>query len=373
MKNEELPRQRLSDVQTHRVGDATGEWQTPRKTRRPAKPRPVNFKPEMAVPATPPSDTIKSETAPHSAHAPPVEPPAEAPLHPLVAPHHAWLQTRGELWVRSGRVSSSDTDICFHTDYGPLWQDKPTNQDYALVWKGERAGVPTFGIAIGDGLTSSYRSELASQAACSAALHTLVAEMPTGGSRVAVESAVAAALQAVKALAGELALNPERSCPPGQFLATWKYILRQGLFLQTTLTLAWLEDDRLSVGVVGDGGCLVHAVNLAELRIVAQPDLATQEVNALGPGDSGPIPLDHYFEERLKRPFSAVFYSDGVGRGEAPARLIESLASPTLMARKNPAHTFISDAIAGAIEHHSHAFDDNLTIAILRASARWRP
>ena len=120
--------------------------------------------------------------------------------------------------------------------------------------------------------------------------------------------------------------------------------------------------------VVGDGGCLVRAANLGELRIVALPDLATQEVNALGPGDAGPIPLDHFFAQRLERPYQAVFYTDGVGRGAggAPAKLLEALDAPALVAGANPARAFIADAI----QRDPRGFDDNLTLAILRAAAR---
>ena len=304
----------------------------------------------------------------------PTDPPADVLLHARVAPDHDWLRERGELTVRSGVVSSADATVQFHSDFGPLRQDKPTNQDYALVWKGkgERSCVPAIAIAIGDGLTSSYHSELASQAACSAALRALVAEMNSDDSRPAFDSAVAAALKAIKVLRDDLALNPEQSCPPGQFPATWKYILRQGRLFQTTLTLAWLEGDRLRVGVVGDGGCLVRATNLEELKVVAQPDLTTQEVNAIGPGDAGPIPLDQYYDSKnekpLIRPIFAVFYTDGVGRGVGaePAKLIEALDNPAPPSSDNPARTFIAEAI----QRDPHAFDDNLTLAILRAASR---
>ena len=292
---------------------------------------------------------------------------APTPLHSLAASDHAWLRARGELWVGSGTVALPDGSLCFHSDFGPPGQDKPANQDYAVVWRGRRGRVPALGLAIGDGLTSSYHSELGAQAACSAALRRLVAEINPRAPRPAFDSAVAAAVQATKELAEKLAANAAQSCPPGQFLSTWKYILRQGRLLQTTLTLAWLEDDRLCVGVVGDGGCLVRAANFPELRIVALPDLATQEVNALGPGDAGPIPFDHFFDQRLERPYQAAFYTDGVGRGAggAPVKLMEALDASALVAGGNPARAFITDAI----QRDPRGFDDNLTLAILRAAA----
>ena len=57
-------------------------------------------------------------------------------------------------------------------------------------------------------------------------------------------------------LADELARDPEASCPEGQFLSTWKYILKKGGLFQTTLTLAWLDGDYFRIAMVGDGGAL---------------------------------------------------------------------------------------------------------------------
>lgn len=299
----------------------------------------------------------------------PVAPaPATRALHPLVAPNHAWLRARGELWIDSGTVPFPGGTISFHSDFGPLGQDKPTNQDYAAVWRGKRGEIPALALAIGDGLTSSYHSEFGAQAVCSAALRQLVAEFNPESPRAALESAVAAGVRATQDLAAELASNAERSCPPGQFLSTWKYILREGRLLQTTLTLAWLEADRLIIGVIGDGGCLVQAANLAELRIVALPDLATQEVNALGPGAAGPVPLEHFFDQQLERPYQVAFYTDGIGRGSgtSPAKLIAALNTPGLGTATTPARAFITDAI----QRDPKGFDDNLTLAYLRAVAR---
>lgn len=372
------PRTSPGDALTKRPGEGSPKAPVLKKISWPPKSRPGETARETGVSAT--AATLpggsKSEHAP-AAGLPagprdpspgPGTPTLVPPLHPLVAPHHAWLRERGELWVGSGTVPLADGTLSFHSNFGPPGQDKPANQDYAVVWKGKRGGVPAVALAIGDGLTSSYHSELGAQAACSAALRRLVAEINPRAPRPALDAAVAAAVQATKELAGDLAANAEKSCPPGQFLSTWKYILRQGRLLQTTLTLAWLEDDRLCVGVVGDGGCLVRAANLGELRIVALPDLATQEVNALGPGDAGPIPLDHFFDQRLERPYQAVFYTDGVGRGAggAPAKLLEALDAPALVAGANPARAFIADAI----QRDPRGFDDNLTLAILRAAAR---
>ena len=57
-------------------------------------------------------------------------------------------------------------------------------------------------------------------------------------------------------LADELARDPEASCPDGQFVSTWKYILKKGGLFQTTLTLAWLDGDHFRIAMVGDGGAL---------------------------------------------------------------------------------------------------------------------
>ena len=286
------------------------------------------------------------------------------PATQLVVDHHSWLQKHGDLIIASGKVCCAHTTIAIHSDYGPKSQDKPTNQDYAIVWSGyrEKSDRPCFGIAVGDGLTSSYQSDQASQLACSVALRSLVESMLSnpGSTKQALENATGAALQALVIQAKEFEQDPPASCPPGQFISTWKYILRQGKLLQTTLTLAWLEDNRLHAAIVGDSGLIWRTYQPLESAIAANCDLATQDVNALGPAARNPVQFDSFFEKEFRPPFLTAIFTDGIGRGlgNNPLRLLDELERQPTTDDLNKAKCYIDNCIANAPVAH----DDNLTL-----------
>lgn len=288
----------------------------------------------------------------------------------LVSTHHEWLKQRGSLEINSGIINSEAATIAFHTDYGPLGQDKETNQDYVLVWhgrQGSEGSLPCVAIAMGDGLGSSFRSELASATACSVALRSLVEQWNPASPRATFEAAIATAVLALKNLVAELARDPQASCPPGQFLSTWKFMLNRGKLLQTTLTLVWLQGDWLRVAIIGDGGFMWRTYDPPATEVPAQCDLGTQEVNALGAAAEDSLPLDHYFERRFSRPFLAALFTDGVGRGlgTAPTSLLDTLEFPALPSESNPAQEYLKEAIV----RNPRAFEDNLTLAVIRAPA----
>ncbi len=190
----------------------------------------------------------------------------DAPIQPgnwpaefdgVVRDCQAWLAERGETIVGSGCFRSEELSGSLHTDFGPEEQDKDVNQDYALAWLPRDEGMRKrfrLVVALGDGLTTSFRSECASALLCTVAMRALVegdaALKPQDLARHAFDEAG----QSLGRLADELTRDPAASCPAGQFLSTWKYILRKGLLLQSTLTLAWLDRRCLHVAMVGDGG-----------------------------------------------------------------------------------------------------------------------
>ena len=104
-----------------------------------------------------------------------------------IRPHHQWLQQSGKLLEASGVLTAEKYVLALHTDFGPLDQDKTTNQDYALAWQPSRTPVPpvpSLIVALADGLTSSFRSEWASALVCSVAARSL-AELASGISATA--------------------------------------------------------------------------------------------------------------------------------------------------------------------------------------------
>ena len=292
----------------------------------------------------------------------------------LIRGNQAWLAERGTTIIGSGCFRSGQLSGSVHTDFGPEDQDKDANQDYAVVWLPHGAEVRKrfrVVLAMADGLTASYRSEWASAVACSVALRA-VAE---GGSGKEPKDLARYAFNEAGRSLGQLADNlirqPEASCPPGQFLSTWKYILRKGALFQSTLTLAWLDSDYLRIAMVGDGGALwrgQHALSQGQRaadRVLAECDLNTHQVHALGPADQNVQEFDCWQEEELKGPFLCALHTDGVGRGLGGngSALLDELERLHAAGVENAARSFIEQAV----DEHPQDFDDNLTLAVIRA------
>ncbi|MGA2254922.1 MAG: protein phosphatase 2C domain-containing protein [Thermoguttaceae bacterium] len=292
----------------------------------------------------------------------------------LLRESQAWLAERGEMVVGSGSFKSGQISGAIHSDFGPADQDKVTNQDYVLAWwpsPDEAQPRLRFVVALADGLTTSFRSECASALACWVGVRALVenarAPEPTDLARLAFNEA---GLN-IGRLADELARDPEASCPEGQFLSTWKYILRKGGLFQTTLTLAWLDQDHFRIAMVGDGGALWRGyrgprdTSRVTDRVLATCDLDNQQVYALGPAERCVRDFDCWHEEKLNGPFLCAISTDGIGRGHgaSPLALLDDLESLGAGDVENPAQRFIERAI----QQCPKDFDDNLTLAVIRA------
>ncbi len=292
----------------------------------------------------------------------------------LLRETRAWLAERGEMIIGSGCFRSGGLSGSIHSDFGPTGQDKATNQDYALAWwpaaRGDRQRL-RFVLALSDGLTNSFRSECAAALACWVSARALIeaggATEPHDMARIAFNEAGLTIGQ----LADELARDPEASCPEGQFLSTWKYILKKGGLFQTTLTLAWLDADRFRMAMVGDGGALWRGYDgprearQANDRILAACNLDSQQVYALGPADRCVREFDCWREEELHGPFLCALSTDGIGRGlgASPLTLLDELESLQAAGVENPAQRFIEQAI----RQRPKDFDDNVTLAVIRA------
>jgi hypothetical protein len=289
----------------------------------------------------------------------------------LLRENRAWLAARGRLIVGSGCFRAGPLSGSVHCDFGPPDQDKATNQDYALAWWPAATGDrrhPRFVLALSDGLTNSYRSECASALACWVSVRTLI-ESGAAGPKDLAKLAFNEAGLTIGRLADELARDPEASCPDGQFPSTWKYILKKGGLFQTTLTLAWLDSDHFRVAMVGDGGVLWRGYagppGRTTDRILAACDLDSQQVYALGPAERCVRDFDCWQEEQLHGPFLCTVSTDGIGRGlgARPLTLLDELESLRAAGMENPAQRFIENAI----RQRPRDFNDNLTLAVIRA------
>ena len=182
-------------------------------------------------------------------------------------------------------------------------------------------------------------------------------------------TAFAAAGRALQEISRKLEDSPAASCPQGQYLSTWKYIHRKGALLQTTLTLAWVQDDMFRLAMIGDGGVLWRdtraspAATPAE-EMLAQADLSTNEVNVLGPRSPAPEAFDLWLEKPWHGHRVCALYSDGIGRGveKAGLNLLQGITALPGAPSDNPARSFIRQIV----EANHPAFDDNLTLALLR-------
>jgi hypothetical protein len=305
---------------------------------------------------------------------------ADLPLigHPefdrLLREGRDWLAERGELVVGSGAFTSERFSVALHSDLGPLEQDKGINQDYALAWRpaGDAARQPlSFVLALGDGLTTSFRAESAAALACWIAVRALVGAGRAAAPQELAKLACNEAGLTIGRLADDLAREPEASCPEGQFVSTWKYILNKGRLLQTTLTLAWLERDRFHLAMVGDGEAVWRDYrgprDAPETfdRILAACDLSNQQVCALGPASRCVHDFDFWHEEQANGPFLCALSTDGIGRaqGANAKALLDNLERLHAAGVQNPAQSFIERAI----QQRPKDFDDNLTLAFLRA------
>jgi hypothetical protein len=295
-----------------------------------------------------------------------------AKITDLMRESQAWLAERGETIVGSGRFRSEKLSGSMHCDFGPEEQDKDANQDYAVAWLPHDEGMRErfrVVLALGDGLTTSFRSEWASAVACSVALRALVESDRTLAAEEAARRAFNAAGESLGRLGDELAREPEASCPPGQFLSTWKYILRKGVLLQSTLTLAWLDRRRLRVAMIGDGGGVWRSYRRAgdgqraDDCVLAQCDLDQHQVRALGPADRNVGQFDCWREQEVDGPFLCALHTDGVGRGlgSEPTALLDDLERLRPEEPENAAREFIDRAV----EERPRSFDDNLTLAVI--------
>jgi serine/threonine protein phosphatase PrpC len=307
----------------------------------------------------------------------------------VVRENRAWLAERGELVVGSGSFCAGPYSGSIHCDFGPPTQDKNANQDYALAWRptadGERR-LPRLVLALADGLTNSFRSEWAAAAACWVAVRVVVEGSRTAAPQELARFAFNEAGHTIVRAAEEFSRDPETSCPEGQFLSTWKYILKKGGLLQTTLTLAWIDADHFNLAIIGDGGALWRgyarptaekvafrsakeaALSRSERRqsdrVLAACNLESQQVHALGPADPFVHEFDHWRQERCAGPFVCALMTDGIGRGIGAnsLRLLDDLEAYDAAGSVNSAREFI----ARSVRERPKDFDDNLTLAIVR-------
>jgi len=277
----------------------------------------------------------------------------------------------GRLLVGDDQLIDDCMAVSIYTDRGPVDAGKDKNQDFILAWRSFAAVSPRamhFGVAIADGVSSSLYAEWASEVVCWASMRALVANHENISARDLAHLAFNSAGAAVGRLVDEITADPGVFRPEGEFDSTWAYRLRKGRLVQTTLLLAWIDGDGLHVASVGDAGgvCRVTLSGGLHVRpvdhVVAQCNLETSLVNAIGPQQRTIREFDSWFEAALRIQTLFAVYTDGIARslGPEPLVLLDHLEGLSKKGFEHPARYYTCQAM----EQRPHEHDDNLSLGV---------
>lgn len=231
------------------------------------------------------------------------------------------LHRTGRLRVRSGSLSGPNGTLYGHSEFGPSGLDKDCNEDFVLLWApspGAARDSLDWAIAVADGVTSSYRSDLAAELVCWSSLASLVRSMPSESTPDVGREAIQSASASLRSAGRMFSMHTTDWRPLEEFASAWAYRIARGVFLQTTLTLAWCRRDELHLVRIGDGGAMLFDAAGADMQPEVFPlfdvNTETHTVQALGPvTPADRIPFDH-LSFRFQAGSVLALYTDGVGR-----------------------------------------------------------
>ena len=288
------------------------------------------------------------------------------------------LESAGEIVSESGVIPRSQEHIFVHTDFGPEKQDKDTNQDFVLGWCAPSpcGNDMQWAVAIADGVTSSWRSELAAQVACWTGLSGLVTSGEESASNRGWQG-LNAACDGVDRLTEAFLPHSETLCPADEFPATWDYMVRSGLFFQTTLLLVWREGTRVILVSVGDGGAAIRESASATPEesdwSILTTDLSAEYVNVIGPSGHDVLKTDAVLSVDIDSFSILALYTDGIGRvaQPAPSRLMSVIARES--ADSDRRTNVAEETINLLMESSPDELQDNLTLVVITQDAGDQP
>ena len=288
-------------------------------------------------------------------------------LHRQVAVARDKVRSAGSFCVGSGCLKASHRRVWVHSEFGPAAHDKDTNQDFVIAWQGHAETQEHDGfwaIVMSDGVTSSCWAEWGAELACWTSLANLVERrVIRSGVQLALNS-VHAAGEAIGRFADVITRRAEKYRPEGEFEATWEYVLSEGLFLQTTLTLMWW-DGRLHIAIVGDGAVAVRDASRVACRLVTGSDLQTSRVHAIGPNNRQVAELDAWKELALTVPCSIAAFTDGVARG-ASADVREIFTHADIVIGGGDGNENPARRVLGLLQQkRPRDFEDNLALGLV--------
>jgi hypothetical protein len=274
------------------------------------------------------------------------------------------LRRHGSVIAGTGAFNWKDGMLAIHTDFGPAGQDKEENQDFVLAWTpDDDKSTIDWAVAMADGVTSSFLSGDGARIACSAGLTALITDEESRNWRERARRAMNAAGTALGEVADEILIDPDRFRPAEEFDSTWRYLLREGRFLQTTLSLVWSEGRRLNVAIVGDGGVITDGYGSELTEVTELIDEATNRVHALGPNNRIVSEFDFADSIELLGTGVVAIFTDGIGRGitQCPAELFEVIRNEQQSSDGQMARRIVQELMT----RRPMDFEDNLTLALV--------
>lgn len=226
------------------------------------------------------------------------------------------LEKSGKIQTRAGSLDIGDCSISFASDCGC----ETFNDDFVAIWKPARASEINWAAAIADGVTGSLLASEAAELACFFGLGA-VAKANSDQSANA-RNPIAFVTRLFHQLGRLIQLQPEVFRPMNCPESIWRIAIREGKFLQTTLTLIWSTAEGLRVMAVGDGGLLYSHVD-APIQFTIHT-FGTGKLQCIGPRST-----PNHTEAYLLEDWSFVAgYTDGLAesvehQAELPAMLCD--------------------------------------------------
>ena len=251
------------------------------------------------------------------------------------------LDATGGIKTGCGAFELDGQAISFATDPGC----ETFNDDFITFWKPNLAGELNWVAAVADGVTGSLLASEAAELACYLGLVAVGKSNlnPSAMSKNPIAYVTRVFHQIGRCLqAGQDELRPA-NCPN----AIWKVAVREGKFLQTTLTLVWSTSEGLRVMAVGDGGILYSYLNTP--TVVTPHTLGAGKLQCLGPL-SAPVQPEAYLLKDWK---CVACYTDGIGE------LVEQVSD--LSAKVSDGKQSIASVIEYLNVDHPELVDDNLS------------
>lgn len=226
------------------------------------------------------------------------------------------INANGRLHIGSGTFNVDDHAISFAIDPGC----ETFNDDFVAVWQPAYAGDVFWAAAIADGVTGSLLAQEAAELACYFGLSAIAKANPD---RSAIaKNPIAFVTRLFHLMGRRVQSAPDDFRPPNCPSSIWKLAIREGKYLQTTLTLVWSTADGLCIMAIGDGGIL-YSYESDPKRFTSHT-FGSGKLQCLGPR-SAPVQPEAYLLENWS---GIACFTDGLaeaieGRSDFPTMMFD--------------------------------------------------